>query len=73
MATRDLETRLGRIEAGVLHRAHVPIIRYRDRADIPALLAAVPPTPWGCLVLPMPLDLDDWIMAMQRWRNDAPT
>lgn len=60
--------RLARLEARAAQREHVAVVRYRDRAEVPALPADLPPGPFGCIVVPAPVALDAWSEAMSRWR-----
>lgn len=60
--------RLERLEAEADHRAHAGVVLYRDRADVPALLAEAQHDEhvadgFGLLVIPAPLSRDEWTVA----------
>ena len=63
MPTAQQAARLARFEAHSARHARVPIVRYRHRADVPGLLATIPPSAFGYIVVPILLDVDDWVAS----------
>lgn len=68
MPTATQEARLARLEAATATRAHAGVVLYRDRADVPGLLAEAQRAGrvaegFGLLVIPEPLPRDEWLVA----------
>ena len=65
MPTTQQQMRLARLEAATAHRSHSGVILYRDRAEVPGLLAEAQRAGriaegFGVLALPEPLPISKW-------------
>jgi hypothetical protein len=75
--TIQQQARLARLEAATAHAGHCAVVLYRDRDDVPHLLADAVQAGrvvagFGLLVLPMPRGLDEWIDAAEAHRLAFP-
>lgn len=77
MPTIQQQTRLARLEAATEHAGHCAVVLYRDRGDVPGLIAEaqragrIAPG-YGLLVLPEPLALGEWGDAVAAHRLAFP-